>query len=85
MGDRRDELFGVAGTGRKDGAAERDRTAFEDPPARREVIGKAVDDDLAGDDARSAERLGGTPGIAADRLRFVEFPPARRRDAGRCW
>ena len=56
------------------GAAERERAALEDPSAGREVIGKAVDDDLARSDAGRGKRLGRAPGIAAGELRFVNSP-----------
>ena len=79
MGDRRDELFGVAGTGWDDWAAERERAALEDPSAGRQVIGKAVDNDVAGGDARRGKHLGRAPRIAADGLRFVDSPGEAKR------
>ena len=74
MRDRRDELFGIAGTGGDHRAAERQRAAFEDPPAGRQVIGKAIDDDLARGDAGRGESLGRAPRIAAGGFRLVNSP-----------
>ena len=79
MRDRGDEQLGIAGTGGDDGAAKRERAAFEDPSAGREVIGKAVDDDLARSDAGRGERLGRAPGIAAGGLRLVNSPGRREQ------
>ena len=74
MRDRRDELLGIAGTGGDHWTAERERAALQNPPARRQVIGKAVDDDLAGGDARRGKGLGRAPGIAAGGFGLVNSP-----------
>jgi hypothetical protein len=74
MRDRRDELLGIAGTGGDHGTAERHRAAFENAPARRQVIGKAVGDDVALFDPRRGEGLGRAPGIAAGGFGLVNSP-----------
>src|SRR5208282_6357015 len=51
MRDRGDELFSIAGAGGNDGTTERERAAFQNPPAWRQMIREAVDDDLATGDA----------------------------------
>ena len=80
MRDRGDELLGIARAGGNDRAAKRQRAAFEDPPAGRQMIGKAVDDDLAGGDARGGEGFCRAPGVAPGGFGFVD-PAGRSKEA----
>ena len=82
MRDRRDELLGVPRPGRNDRAAERHRAAFENPAAGRQVVGEAVDHDLARLDPRGGEGLCRAPGVGGRRIRARRGRRARRTGAG---
>ena len=83
MRDRRDELLAVSRPSRNDGAAERDRAALENPPAGRQMIGKAVDHDLAC--LAPPRRTGLSPRPKGRRLRTRarKGRPGRRTGAGK--
>jgi hypothetical protein len=86
VGDCLELLVRVADAGRDHRAAQRARAAVEDPAARRQVVGEAVVDQVAGTETRGMERALGAPETAARRLQLVDRAgrgeEARRR-AGR--
>jgi hypothetical protein len=77
VGHCRHLLLGLADAGRKHRAAQRLRAGFEDPGARRHVIGEAVVHQVAGAKARGKQRPRRAPVIRAAPFRFVDG--ARRR------
>jgi hypothetical protein len=63
--DRRDLHLGLAGARRHHRAAERDRAGFEHRARRREVIGVAVEDDVALAEPSGVEAARGAPPVGA--------------------
>ena len=77
MSDRLDLLLGVADPTGNDGTAERMRAGFENEAARREVIGKAIVDDIAWAKAGGKKCARRIPKIPAMAFRLEDRP---RRD-----
>jgi hypothetical protein len=64
--------LGVAGAGREDRAAEGARAALQHHPRGREVVGKAVVQQLAGAEPRGEQRAGEAPVVGGVGLRLVD-------------
>ena len=74
-GDRLELLLGIARAGGDDRAAERMRAALHDVAARRQMVGEAVQHDVARAKARRAASAGAAPhGSVAMRLRLEDRP-----------
>ena len=82
LGDRVHLLLGLPGAAGEHGAAQCQRTGFEHRARRREVIRKAIVDEIAGTKARREQRAREPPVIGTAPLRLVDRP-GRREHARR--
>ena len=74
VGHRLQLQLGLAGAGRKDGAADRVRAAFHHRAGRREVIAEAVVDQVAGAKAGGEERSRHAPVVGTRTFGLVDRP-----------